>query len=168
MNLKTTRDFTMKKSAALTITLVFLFYLPPTINAGDNFYAYYTKVQHSATDYLGKYADLIVVLGEGKQLEFTRQTGYQPLWRTKTKTYLLDDFYPGRDKDFEFYYNYVRLMENTPEKIVVHWRYIPDINSIKRSIREKNPLTPNGFPPSPWWSLPAGLRTVSNVAVPRC
>jgi hypothetical protein len=135
----------MKMSTALLIISTFMACFVATANAGGNFYAYYTKVQHSATDYLGKYTDLIVVLGEGKQLEFTRQTGYQPLWRTNDETFLLDDFYQGRDKDFEFYYNYVRLMESTPEKIVVHWRYIPDIQSIKRSIREKNPLTPYGF-----------------------
>ena len=69
----------MNKSFLILFIPVLLLSLTiQTTLAQDNFYAYYTKVQQSATDYLGKYPDLIVVMEEGKQLEFTRQTGYQP------------------------------------------------------------------------------------------
>ena len=112
--------------------------------ADGDFYAYHTKVQHSATDYLGKYADLIVVTPGGK-LEFTRQTGYLPRWRTVSGTYLVDDLFPGRDQDYEFNYNYIRLMEATPEKIVVHWRYFKDIQTLERANQELNSLHPHGF-----------------------
>jgi hypothetical protein len=136
----------MNKSLTILIfTFLFICLTVQHLVAQDNFYAYHTKVQHSATDYFGKYADIIVVLGEDKQLEFTRQTGNQPLWRIKSGAFLIDDLYPGRDKDFEFFYNYVRLIQNSPDKIVVHWRYFPDIESLQRANREKNPLTPHGF-----------------------
>lgn len=125
--------------------IFFLFVLIGMLCANQNFYAYYTKVQHSATDYFGKYADLIVVLDEDKQLEFTRRTGYQPLWRTGTGTHLVDDMYPGRDKDFEFFYTYVRLIEESQKKIIVHWRYIPDIETLERANQEKDPLVEHGF-----------------------
>ena len=113
--------------------------------ASTNFYAYYTKVQNSATDYFGKYADLIVVLGKDKQLEFTRNTGYQPLWKTPTGKYLIDDLYPGRDKDYQFEYNYVRLIENSDDKIVVEWRYFPDIKVIEKANQELDALTKDGI-----------------------
>lgn len=115
------------------------------IIAGSNFYAYYTKVQNSATDYFGKYADLIVVLGQNKQLEFTRNTCYQPLWKTSNGEYLIDDLYPGRDKDFEFNYNYVRLIENNDDKIVVEWRYFPYTKTIEQANRDLDPLVKEGI-----------------------
>ncbi len=111
----------------------------------DPFYAYHTKRVHSSTDYIGKYADLIVVLGEDKQLEFTRQTQYLPKWVTPEGTFMLDDFFPERELDHEFNYNYVRLMENGPEKIVVHWRYIPDISAIDLANTELNPTVIEGL-----------------------
>jgi hypothetical protein len=136
----------MKKFYLAVILLaVLLFFMINLTYANENFYAYHTKVQHSATDYFGKFADIIVVLGEDKQLEFTRRTENQPLWRTKSGTYLIDDLYPGRDRDYEFFYNYVRLIETSPQKIVVHWRYFPDIQTLERANREKNPLEPHGF-----------------------
>ena len=54
------------------------------------FFAYHTKTNHTATDYLGKYPDLIVVIGKN-QLEFTRKTSYSPLWATTEKKYLIDE-----------------------------------------------------------------------------
>ncbi len=107
-------------------------------------YAYHTKVQHSATDYLSEVADIIVVLDEG-QLEFTRQTNYLPLWRFKTGTQRVDDLFPGRDVDAFFDYSYVRLIKNTPEEILIHWRYIPDIDPIIQANQEKDPLVAHGF-----------------------
>jgi hypothetical protein len=133
----------MKNSLIFSLALIAL--LSTRSISNDNFYAYHTKVQHSATDYFGKFADIIIVLGQDKQLEFTRRTGNQPLWRTKTGTYLIDDLYPGRDKDFEFFYNYVRLIENSPKKKVVHWRYYPDTQTLDRANREKNPLVSHGL-----------------------
>ncbi len=127
------------------VVLIAVLSITTTLYAETNFYAYYTKVRHSATDYLGKYADIIVVLGEAKQLEFTRQTGYLPRWRTSAGTFMVDDLFPGRDQDYEFGYNYVRLIENKPEKIVVHWHYYNDIQTLKWANRELESLTPHGF-----------------------
>ncbi len=113
--------------------------------ANDEFYAYYTKVQHSATDYLSEYADIIVVLDEGKQIEFTRQTNYQPLWVTPNGSFLIDDLNPGKDADYTFEYTYVRLIENSPEKIVVHWRYMTNTNVLEFANRNIDPVIMDGF-----------------------
>jgi hypothetical protein len=134
-----------KSKLILFITMLFCVSSFQTAMSADNFYAYYTKVQQSATDYLGKYPDLIVVLEEGKQLEFTRQTGYQPLWKTPKGSFLVDDMFPGRDKDFDFYYTYVRLIEESEDKIIVHWRYFPYTKALDQANRELNPLAPHGF-----------------------
>ncbi|MEM7370355.1 MAG: LamG domain-containing protein [Bacteroidota bacterium] len=127
----------------------FLFFLVglswPKLAAQSPFYAYHTKVIHTSTDYFGKYADLIVVIGQGHQLEFTRRTQYLPRWVTPTGTFMVDDFFPGRDSDHEFSYNYVRLIEQSAEKIVVHWRYIPDIDAIDRANENLNPTFLEGF-----------------------
>ncbi len=116
-------------------------------NKGEQlaFYAYHTKLVHTATDYFGKFADLIIVLGNGQQLEFTRRTGYLPKWVTPQGNYRMDDFFPGRDADPEFNYNYVRLIENTAEKIVVHWKYIPDLKIIETANENLDPTILEGF-----------------------
>ena len=111
----------------------------------QKFYAYHTKVVHTSTDYFGKYADLIVVLGDGRQLEFTRRTQYLPKWVTPQGSFMIDDFFPGRDSDHEFKYNYVRLMEQSDERIVVHWRYIPDTEKIKQADAVLDPTFIEGF-----------------------
>jgi hypothetical protein len=103
----------------------------------NNFYAYHTKVS--------KYADLIVVIGGGRQLEFTRRTQYLPKWVTPEGSFMVDDFYPGRDMDYNLEYNYVRLIEESPEKIIVHWRYMPDLDEIKRANANLDPTSIKGF-----------------------
>ena len=80
----------------------------------EDFYAYYTKVSDSDTDYMGKYADIIINLGEDKKLEFTRKTGYLPRLKTSNGEYLVEDLYPDREKDPTFKYNYVLVLKNFP------------------------------------------------------
>ena len=115
------------------------------LDAQSLFYAYHTKVAQTATDYVGKYADLIIVVGEGKQLEFTRQTNYVPLWRVLDKSYRVDEFFPERTFDYSFEYSFVRLLEEGPDKIVVHWRYVPDISILKKANENIDPLFIKGF-----------------------
>lgn len=133
-----------------TIVLILNIALLPLLGAGEligqqKFYAYHTKVVHSSTDYFGKYADLIVVLGEGRQLEFTRRTQYLPRWVTPQGSFMVDDFFPGRDPDYEFNYNYVRLIEASNERIVVHWRYIPNIEILDKANATLDPTFMEGF-----------------------
>lgn len=112
---------------------------------GKEFYAYYTKVDHSPTDYVGRYPDIIVVLGPGKQLEFTRQTGFLPRWRTPQTVATIDDFFPSRELDYTFDYNYVRLIRSTPKEIVVHWRYVPNPGVLTEANHQLKPLVVQGI-----------------------
>ena len=129
----------------LPVLLLVLILLPVHVRSQNNFFAYHTKLSHTSTDYFGQYADLIVSFGKGKQLEFTRQTNYVPRWKTPSGVYLIDEFFPGRDMDYDFDYNYVRLIEDGPERIVIHWRYIPDIELLERSNEELNVTLIEGF-----------------------
>jgi hypothetical protein len=133
--------FSSLKNLIFLLVVVYGFEL----HAQSLFYAYHTKVAQTATDYVGKYADLIIVLGEGKQLEFTRQTNYVPLWRVLDKSYRVDEFFPERTFDYSFEYSFVRLLEEGPDKIVVHWRYVPDISILKKANENIDPLFIKGF-----------------------
>ncbi len=113
--------------------------------AGEDFYAYYTHAAPSAAEYVGKCSDMIVVLGKGRQLEFTRATGYLPAWRTPHGVQSVADLFPGRDRDPHFYYNYVRLLDSGPDKIVVQWRYFKEIAGIVKANQELDVLNPRGI-----------------------
>lgn len=116
-----------------------------SVSGQERFFAYHTKVSHTSTDYFGKYSDLIVVLDGDRQLEFTRRTQYLPRWVCPGGAFLLDEFFPDRESDPSLEYNYVRLMEESPERIVVHWRYFPDIQSIEEANSRLEPTVLEGF-----------------------
>ena len=127
------------------LLLLVQFLLAGNAQAQNEFYAYHTKVSHTSTDYLGKYADLIVVLGKDKQLEFTRQTNYTPKWVTPSGSFIVDEFFPEREKDYSIDYNYVRLLEESNEKITVHWRYMPSIDLMEEANANLEPTNIHGF-----------------------
>lgn len=54
-----------------------------------------------------------------KQLEFTRKTNYLPKLVTKSGNYVVDDFFPHKDIDFNFEYSFVRILEQNENKIVM-------------------------------------------------
>ncbi len=58
---------------------------------------------------------------------------------------MVDEFFPDRDSDPNMDYSYVRLMEESPERIVVHWRYFPDIQSIREANDRLEPTFLGGF-----------------------
>ena len=81
----------MKLKTFILISMMWVLSAPARSQA--DFYAYHTKVVHTSTDYFGQYADLIVVMGAGRQLEFTRRTQYLPRWVTPRGTFAVDDFF---------------------------------------------------------------------------
>ena len=117
------------------------------------FVAYFTRVDPTTAPaaFVDKYVDLFVTLPNvagGVRLEFLRANGYLPQWRTTTGgPYSVENLFPGKDADPYFYYNYVRLMENGPDKIVVHWRHFKDIETISMAKQESLPdsLVPHGI-----------------------
>ena len=63
------------------------------------FEAYYTRLDQSLKGHVGKYSDLVVVLGPTNRLEFARANGYLPQWRTASGIHRVESLFPGRDAD---------------------------------------------------------------------
>ncbi len=100
----------------------------------EEFYAYYTKVD-SGEDFekfspTGKFADVVVNLAPGK-LVFHRSASYLPYWETEKGKWYVERIVEvsgdgtGKRHDKHNIYSFVRIIENTAEKIVIHWRYFP-------------------------------------------
>ena len=107
-----------------------------TIKSEVSFGAYYTKVnsgqpfeKYSRTD---AYADIVVqVAGAGGKLVFWRGSSYLPYWQSDRVTYVPQviarkgdgsDMMPDRVNTF----SHARIIENTPSKVLIHWRYLPE------------------------------------------
>jgi len=93
----------------------------------------------------GKYADLVVNLGQGRELVFSRATGYLPYFQTAKGRYSFKPLVDGRE-DPLCLCSYVRLIEESPKKIVIHWRHVPDPASVVMTevVHEYFIITPDG------------------------
>lgn len=100
-----------------------------------NFYAYHTKInsgeaweENSKT---GEHADLVVQVNDA-QIIFHRKSSYLPLWKTIKGEWYFEEIIerngdgPEQRPDKNNIYSYVRLIHESADSIVVHWRYFPD------------------------------------------
>ena len=113
--------------------------LPSGPAGPGRFGAYYTKL-----DYYWEWDDLfrvadqpdVVVQFEGSPVRvvFWRGTRYSPAWVTENNLWMADqsvETWDNKEGCFEHMqdpkclYSHVRVIENTPARIVVHWRYAP-------------------------------------------
>jgi hypothetical protein len=119
------------------INLVFALALLHSVSASSqtNFYAYHTKLnsgeaweEYSKT---GEHADLVVQINEG-QIIFHRKSSYLPLWKTNKGEWYFEEIVerdgdgPKHRPDKNNIYSYVRLIHESGDSIIVHWRYFPD------------------------------------------
>jgi len=121
-----------------------------------NFYAYYTKVNSGQNwekySHTGEYADVVVHFDTNRELVFWRASSYLPYWKTENGKWYFDEIVPrsgdgsGTKPDKINKYSYVRIIKNSPGKIVVHWRYIPDFNNVDWDgvVDEYYTITPDG------------------------
>jgi hypothetical protein len=93
----------------------------------------------------GKYADIVVNVGKAGQFIFSRQSSYLPYWKTKKGKWFVDELLE-RQKDVACLYSYIRIIENTPDKILIHWRYMPDLAKVKPAdvVHESFAISPDG------------------------
>jgi len=110
-----------------------------TIDPPAGFYAYHTDLIQGKEPF-NKYKDLVVVVGDGKRIEFSRESGFQPRWVTPSGTFKVNEFFPDKDKDSNLDYSYVRLLESNAEEITIHRRYIPDIEQISSLNKALDPV----------------------------
>ncbi|MHC4724173.1 MAG: LamG domain-containing protein [Planctomycetota bacterium] len=123
----------MKNSFLLVCSLVV--FLASITLADDNFYAYYTEIdsgeEFEETSRTGPYADIVVQLAHS-QLVFHRSASYLPYWQTESGTWYLDEIIkrsgdgPEKRPDRNNLYSFARIIEDTSERKVIHWRYFPN------------------------------------------
>ncbi len=108
------------------------------IPADFQFGAYYTRKnvdeswhRQSRTD---EYADVSVRFGNGpEELVFWRGSSYLPYWTTGETKVSLEEIIPrsgdgpAERPDKVNRYSRVRIIQSTPERVVVHWRYMPNM-----------------------------------------
>ncbi len=109
------------------------------------FEAYYTRLDSESEGEIGKYADLVVSLGRTKRLEFCRANGYLPQWRTAGGVHQVESLFGREDGDPNRFYSHVRLLEDGPDRIVVHWRHFKDITPVAKANGELDSLNPRGI-----------------------
>ena len=124
--------FFFKLILCLTAVLITM---PTFADCGKNdFYAYYTKLNRGGSwekySRTSEYADIVVQLGESK-LTFWRGTSYMPVWETSIGEWQFDEIVVRKGDgtaqmpDRTNTYSNVRIIENSPNKIIIHWRYLP-------------------------------------------
>ncbi len=136
------------KRQIVPITLLSLLTAVANLRASSpdtGFTAYHTRMNPGLGGDIGKYEDLVVTLGKTNRLEFTRANGYLPQWRTANGVHRIENLIPNVTEDPNCFYNYVRLMENSPDKIVVQWRRFKDAERVAKANEAMDPLDPHGI-----------------------
>jgi hypothetical protein len=124
----------MDKNYLSFILLLLFFGTIIRIEAQENFYAFYTKInsgeifeKYSRT---GPYADIVVQTVKGR-LIFHRSSSYLPYWQTEKGKLYIEEIVP-RDGDGDDImpdkvnaFSYVRIISQNKDEIVIHWRYQP-------------------------------------------
>lgn len=117
-------------------SLLLFFALCVTAQATE-FGAYYTKVD-SGEDFekfsrTSDEADIVVQgVGDGSgRLVFSRATSYLPVWETGKNRHPFRELTPrsgdgpATRPDNVNTYSVARIIESSPERVVIHWRYLP-------------------------------------------
>jgi hypothetical protein len=94
---------------------------------------------------IGKYEDLVVTIGKSNRLLFKRANGYQPEWHTTGGIHRMQNLVPFITEDPNCYFNHVRLLESSPDKVVVQWRRFKDAERVARANEAMDPLDPHGI-----------------------
>jgi len=101
------------------------------------FGAYYTRKNVDADWHLqsrtDEFADIMVKFGDGlDELVFWRGTGYRPCWKTSTGSCDFPELVersgdgPPGCPDKMNRHTRARILESTPERVVIHWRYLTE------------------------------------------
>jgi len=123
--------FSVLSSCEVAVLALLMAFCTPS--KPSDFYAYYTRLDYDDHNNTGKYADLIVKIGRG-QFVFCREFSYLPYWQPSgTKKYFVDRILPvtgdgpPERPDKINKCSYVRLIESSPHRIVVHWEVRPGL-----------------------------------------
>jgi len=140
----------MKKKTLLSLLLI-LFSVSILPQKDSGFYSYYTSYDKS-DNITGPYADIVVKLGTFGEVVFSRESSYLPFFNAKEKKIYFDEIIKrngdGTDikPDVDDKYSYLRIIKNSPEEVLIHWRYMPDFHNVSFSgvVHEYFYFYPNG------------------------
>ena len=105
------------------------------------FGAFYTKIE-SGEEFekfsrTGEYADVVVDLGTGtSKFVFWRGSCYLPYLETDKGQWFVDEMIQRKGNGTEIMpdrintYSHVEIIQSNEEKVVVHWRYLPEFSGI--------------------------------------
>ena len=113
--------------------------MPSGPKGPGKFGAYYSKLKYydewDALFRVGDHADIVVQFDDSPiRVVFWRGTRYSPAWVMENGQWMADqsaEYFDTINGCFEHMidphcnYSHVRIIENTPARVVVHWRYIP-------------------------------------------
>jgi len=113
--------------------------MPSGPSGPGRFGAYYTKLNYyeewDALWRRGPFSDVVVQFdGSPIRVVFWRGTRYSPVWVMENGLWMADqsaESFTDKEGCFEHMldartlHSHVRVIENTPARVVVHWRYIP-------------------------------------------
>lgn len=130
--------------------------MPSGRSGPGRFGAYYTRLKYyeewEALWRVGDYADVVVEFDNSPiRVVFWRGTRYSPVWVMENGQWMADqsaESFTNEDGCFEHMldakclYSHVRIIENTPARVVVHWRYIPV--SVRQKFSQVDEIT--GWP----------------------
>lgn len=103
--------------------------------------ARYCRIDHSedweSISRTGLYADILVTMDDpAGKLVFSRGSSYLPYWQSTNGKWYFEEVLPrsgdGTDKmpDKINRYSQVFIIEDSPEKVVIKWRYAPDFDAV--------------------------------------
>lgn len=120
-----------------------------SIQTQTGFFAYYTKASgpQSIQDITGPYADIVINIENKGLLRLSAENSYLPVWQYEegniTRRQAFNHLAPALAQnpptnnatrfDTNNNFSYARIIEQTPDEITLHWRYIPEPNALIQS-----------------------------------
>jgi len=101
----------------------------------QDFYTYYTRLDFEDGNNTGKYADVVIQVNQLGKLIFSREYSYLPYWQPDDTKHFVEKIIPiigdgpSERPDKTNKCSFVSIVENSLERIVIHWRYAPDQKS---------------------------------------
>jgi hypothetical protein len=126
--------------------------MPSGPSGKGRFGAYYTHLKYydewDAMFRVGDHPDIVVQFDDSPiRVVFWRGTRYSPAWVMENGQWMADqsaEFFDTINGCYEHMidphclYSHVRIIENTPARIVVHWRYVPvSVRKLRSQVDEK-------------------------------
>ena len=119
----------------ISLSLVFHQCGEKSLESREGFFAYYTD-SNQPDEITGPFPDVVVNVDEKKQVIFGRETSYLPYLVSENGEFPFGEIIPrsgdgsATRPDKNNIYSYVRIISQSPEEILIHWRYMANMNNV--------------------------------------